>query len=107
LRRMPFRAARPGVSFDDAAHASGTSHSPTPPWQYSHVRDSLGRPVQNAADNLLIACIADPDAVVLTRHALSLNGNPGGAAESIIRGPLRGAIGTGFDLLDNVVFSVR
>ncbi|MFT4214682.1 MAG: hypothetical protein QM622_07900 [Microbacterium sp.] len=97
----------PGVAFDDAAHAWGASYSPTPPWQYSHVRESLGLPVQNAADNLLIARIADPDAVVLTRHALPLDGNPGGAAEYIIPGPQRGTISTGLDLLDNIVFSVR
>lgn len=97
----------PAVAFDDAAHAWGASYSPTPPWQFTHVRESLGLPMQNAADNLLIARIADPRAVVLTRHALPLDGNPGGAIEYIIPGLHRGSISDGLDLLDNVVFSVR
>lgn len=95
------------VPFDDAAHAWGASWSPTPPWKLSNLRESLGLPHQNAADNLLIARISDPDAVVLTRHALPLDGNPGGAAEYIIPGPSRGTISEGLDVLDNLVFSVR
>ena len=97
----------PTVAFDDAAHAWGASWSPTPPWRLSNLRESLGLPHQNAADNLVIARIADPDAVVVTRHALPLDGNPGGAAEYIIPGTQRGSISDGLDVVDNLVFSVR
>ncbi|MCR2799926.1 hypothetical protein QNO21_12410 [Microbacterium sp. zg-Y818] len=96
----------PGVAFDDAAHAWGASYSPTPPWQFTHVRESLGLPSVNAADNLLIARVTDPDANRLVRHALPLDGNPGGAAEYIFPGRF-GDPGKGVDIVDNLVFTVR
>ncbi|MEU1971204.1 putative T7SS-secreted protein [Microbacterium sp. NPDC019599] len=94
----------PGVPVGESARAWGASYSPTAPWELASVRSSLGLPSVNAADNLVIAEVTDASRNVLTRHALPLDGMPGGATEYIFPGSFGDL--KGVDILDNVVFQV-
>jgi hypothetical protein len=64
----------------------GASYSTLPPSSMANPRSSLGLPRVNTGENLIIAKVDHIDNVVVTRHALPLNGQPGGAPEYIIPG---------------------
>ena len=66
---------------------TGASYSTLPPSSMANPRSSLGLPRVNTGDNLIVATVDHVDNVVVTRHALPLNGQPGGAPEYIIPGP--------------------
>ena len=66
-------------------------------------RELLGLPDVNAADNLIIAEVTDASQNVLTRHALPLDGMPGGAPEYIFPPVRRRKC---LEILDNLTFSI-
>ena len=75
------------------AFPEGASYNTLPPSSMVNPRSSLGLPRVNTGENLIIAKVDHIDNVVVTRHALPLNGQPGGAPECIIPGefgPLKG-----------------
>jgi hypothetical protein len=65
----------------------------------------LGLPDQNAADRLIVGEVTDPSKAVVTRHALPLDGNPGGAPEYIFPG--ESGPGKAVQLLTDTPFQVR
>jgi hypothetical protein len=75
---------RPGAS--SGSGAGGGSWSPTDPRTLAHHRESLGLPDVNHADTLSIGHITDATQVQHVRHALPLDGMPGGGAEWVFRG---------------------
>lgn len=86
------------------ARPDGASFSPTDPRTLggSH-REMLGLPNVNSAERLVIARLDDPSQIVLQRHALPLDGMPGGGPEYIIPGPVQPA---GITVIDDIVFQV-
>ncbi|WP_413452235.1 hypothetical protein AA0Y32_11835 [Georgenia phoenicis] len=60
-------------------------------------------PDVNTAERLVVARLDDPGQVVLQRHALPLDGMPGGGPEYIIPS---GNQTTGITVFENVVFRV-
>ena len=66
---------------------TGASYNMLPPSSMANPRSSLGLPRVNTGDNLIVATVDHVDNVVVTRHALPLNGQPGGAPGYIIPGP--------------------
>lgn len=68
------------------AAPEGASYSTLPPSAMGNPRSALGLPKVNTATDLIVAKVDDTANVVVTRHALPLNGQPGGAPEYIIPG---------------------
>jgi hypothetical protein len=68
------------------AGTDGASYSTLSPSQMRNPRASLGLPDLNTGENLIIAKVDSVANVKVTRHALPLNGQPGGAPEYIIPG---------------------
>ncbi|WP_402464986.1 hypothetical protein [Isoptericola aurantiacus] len=77
-----------------AAKADGASWTPTSPWTLENPRSTMGLPTglesgaYNAADNIVVGELVDSSKVAGVRHGLPLDGNPGGAPEFLIPGPL-------------------
>ena len=72
----------------------GAPYSTLPPSSMANPRSSLGLPRGNTVEDLIIARVDHIDNVVVTRPALPLNGQPGGAPQYIIPGkfgPSKGA----------------
>ncbi|MEE6272338.1 hypothetical protein [Georgenia wangjunii] len=88
------------------AGPGGASFSSAHPSTLANPRQLLGLPDVNTADNLLIARVTDPDAVVLQRHALPLDGNPGGAPEYIIPGGGADGARSGIEVLSDTTFRI-
>ena len=91
LLAKPVADLKPGqtvyrVHGGDKALPTGASYSTLPPSSMANPRSSLGLPRVNTGDNLIVATVDHVDNVVVTRHALPLNGQPGGAPEYIIPG---------------------
>lgn len=100
----PTRGTQVYRVYGDEALPTGASWSPTDPRTLTpHHRQLLGLPDVNSSQRLVIARIEDPSQVVLQRHALPYDGNPGGAAEYIIPPANQPA---GITVLDDVVFRV-
>lgn len=72
--------------YGDEALQTGASWSSRAPETFSSTRSALGLPDVNSAERLVSASVDDLGSVVLQRHALPLNGMPGGAPEYIIVG---------------------
>jgi len=90
LFAKPVADLKPGDSVyrlhGDQALPEGASYSTLSPSQMSNPRSSLGLPDVNSGENLIVARVDSVDNVRVTRHALPLNGQPGGAPEYIIPG---------------------
>lgn len=84
--------------------ATGASWSTSAPSSFGNARSALGLPDVNTAERLVIAHVDDVSSVVNTRHALPLNGMPGGAAEYIIPGST--FADKGISLIDDIAWSV-
>jgi hypothetical protein len=91
--------------YGDGAADTGASYSTAAPSSMANPRSSLGLPDVNSADNLIIGQVDDASKAVVTRHALPLNGQPGGAPEYIFPGPF--GPDKGVTVLSNTPFSVR
>lgn len=87
--------------------SGGGSWSGVDPTTMSSTREMLGLPNVNTMDNLSLGVITDASQVQHVRHALPLDGMPGGGAEWVFRGgdPLDFAVGR-VTLVD-VPFAVR
>lgn len=72
--------------YGDGAAQTGASWSTRAPSTFGDYRSALGLPDVNSAERLVHATVDDVGAVVLQRHALPLDGMPGGAPEYIIVG---------------------
>lgn len=94
-----------GGAGEDAAKATGASYGTMDPRAVANPREVLGLPDQNAADRLIVGEVTDPSKAVVTRHALPLDGNPGGAPEYIFPGEF--GPGKGVQLLTDTPFQVR
>ncbi|MFM9920146.1 hypothetical protein [Lacisediminihabitans sp. H27-G8] len=90
LWAKPVSDLKPGDSVyrlhGNGALPEGASYSTLSPSQMRNPRSSLGLPDVNSGENLIVARVDSVDNVVVTRHALPLNGQPGGAPEYIIPG---------------------
>jgi len=84
--------------------ATGASWTTANPSSFGNARSALGLPEVNTAERLVIAHVDDVGSVVNTRHALPLNGMPGGAAEYIIPGST--FADKGITLIDDIAWSV-
>lgn len=75
--------------------SGGGSWSGVDPRTLAFPRESLGLPNVNTMENLSVGTITKADEVLQVRHALPLDGMPGGGAEWVFRGgdPLDPAIG--------------
>ncbi|GAA4287929.1 hypothetical protein [Georgenia daeguensis] len=89
-----WRQSVPDLSRGDAVYRlhggasgrTGASWSSVDPHTLANPRQQLGLPDVNTAERLIVARLDDPGAVVLQRHALPLDGMPGGAPEYILPG---------------------
>ncbi|PZU47565.1 MAG: hypothetical protein DI566_05370 [Microbacterium sp.] len=88
--------------YGDEALQTGASWSSRAPETFSSTRSALGLPDVNSAERLVSASVDDLGSVVLQRHALPLNGMPGGAPEYIIVGGDLPA--KGLSLIDDVAW---
>ncbi|GAA2010330.1 hypothetical protein [Microbacterium ulmi] len=86
--------------------SGGGSWSGADPTRLAYPRESLGLPDVNTMENLSIGTITDASQVQHVRHALPLDGMPGGGPEWVFRGgdPLDPAIGRVVD--STIPFSV-
>lgn len=100
----PARGDRVHRLYGDQSGPTGASWSPTDPRTLAgQHREALGLPDVNSAERLVVARLDDPGQVVLQRHALPLDGMPGGGPEYIIPA---GNQTTGITVLEDVVFRV-
>ena len=90
--------------YGDEALQTGASWSTRAPESFVSTRSALGLPEVNSAERLVSASADDLGSVVLQRHALPLNGMPGGAPEYIIVGGDLPA--KGLTLIDDVAWRV-
>lgn len=97
----PFEGQKIYRVYGEDAQATGASWSPSHPGSVADYRDIAGLPSgkaesgysTNSGQYLLEGTLRDPSAVVKTRAALPLDGNPGGLPEYIIpQGIEKGAI---------------
>ena len=91
LFAKPVADLKPGDSvyrlYGDKALSDGASYSTLPPSAMANPRSSLGLPRANSGESLIVGRVDSVDNLKVTRHALPLNGQPGGAPEYIIPGP--------------------
>lgn len=88
--------------YGNGAGQTGASWSTRAPETFSSTRSALGLPDVNSAERLVSASVDDLGSVVLQRHALPLNGMPGGAPEYIVVGNDLAA--KGLTLIDDVAW---
>jgi hypothetical protein len=79
--------------YGDKAAQGGLSWSTSAPSTLLDFRALLGLPSANSAERLAIATVDNLDGYLYSRHALPLNGMPGGAPEHLIDGSTLGEKG--------------
>jgi hypothetical protein len=78
---------------------SGASFTRDAPFMLENPRAAFGLPTGNSADRLVVVRVDDPSKMVLSRHALPLEGGPGGSSEYIFPGAYQNGGGKGLSIL--------
>ncbi|GAA4191085.1 hypothetical protein GCM10022288_21390 [Gryllotalpicola kribbensis] len=85
---------------------SGASFTRDAPFMLENPRAAFGLPPGNSADRMVVVRVDDPSKMVLSRHALPLEGGPGGSSEYIFPGQYENGGGKGLSILYDKSFEL-
>lgn len=86
-------------SAPDGSKIDGASFTRDAPYMLENPRAAFGLPPGNSADRMVVVRVDDPSKMVLSRHALPLEGGPGGSSEYIFPGKYENGGGKGLTIL--------